>query len=335
MNDEELAKLHTNQRLLVQELKNRGITVVIVDQEIELLKATWGNHIEWLLDRYTSINQYNITKMASDKILAKKLLKAADLSVPEGKVFNPNEIKPAINYANQLGYPVVVKPNWGSHGGCVFIDIKNEAALLSSIHEILSELGAIPFIIEKYFHGKEYRVFITKSGKYAVVHRDPAHVIGNGMLSIKELAERESNKRTNPRNTVHSPIIIDQVAIDYLSAQNRDLDYIPLLKEKIYLRNTTNVSMGGTCEDCTDIVHPSFIAIASKALKTMHGLPYAGIDILTKDASREQHHDSYTIVEINANPGFALHMKPGKGQPQNVAAYVADLIFPELTTGHA
>lgn len=329
MTNIDLDSLHTNQRLFVQELQQRGIKVELIDPEIELLKAIYNEHVEYILDRYCSISPFPITRMVSDKILAKRLMAEAGISVPKGRVFEADSLPDLLPYANELGFPLVVKPNWGSHGDQVFVDLGSEEQLLNAVHDLITEKGPMPFIVEQFFVGDEYRVFITTKGDYAVINRKPAHVIGDGIHTILELAEQESKRRMNPRNTVLSPIIIDSVAIDYLKQRNLDGEYIPQQGEKIFLRNTTNVSKGGTCEDYTELVHPSVIELAKQILKIFIGLPYAGVDILSKDITKPQTEDSYTVVEVNPNPGFALHMKPGSGMARNVASYLASMVFPE------
>jgi cyanophycin synthetase len=210
------------------------------------------------------------------------------------------------------------------------MNLSNKDELKSAIQNLHDELGEnMPFLVEEQFTGEEYRIFITKNGDIAIVHRDPAHVIGDGIHTVQELAETESHHRMNPRTTCLCPIAIDSTVKHFLLTQGKTLTMIPKKTEKFYLRTNSNVAKGATCNDATEEAHPSVIEIAKKALKSLRGLPYAGIDLMTKDITKPQTETSYTIIEINPNPGFTMHMKPGKGTPRNVASFVADLIFPE------
>lgn len=324
MIDKELRLLHSNQRLVVEEMQRRGIEVELINLDMELVKASYKGHIEFMLDRNTSIMPYSLAVILGDKYLTKKILSKTQISVPQGLAFCGENKSVALIYANDIGYPVTLKPIFGSHGDLVYVNIKNEEELSS----LLSHFDNKDFIIEKYFEGREYRVFVTKNGDYAVLNRDPAHVIGDGKHSIKELVDIENNRRAERTNSL-CPILIDDIAERFLNRQNISMSYVPKEDEKIYVRDTSNVAKGGVCVDCTDIVHPSVIEICMSLLNIFDGLPYAGIDFMTKDITQKQTKDSYAIIEVNTVPGVHMHVRPGKGKPRNVPKMLVDLIFPE------
>jgi cyanophycin synthetase len=227
-----------------------------------------------------------------------------------------------------LGFPIVVKPVFGSHGNDVNMDLENLCDVKAGIDSVVSSIGKRPFLVEEQFEGKEYRVFVTKKGDYAVLHRDPSHIIGDGKHNIKTLANIETKKR-DPKKTSLCPIQLDDVVIKYLAKSQIDLSYVPKSGEKIYLRHNSNVAHGGTCEDFTDKIHPSVLEIAKKALKQFHGLPYAGIDFMTKDILLPQTPSMYRILEVNTVPGIKMHMFPDKGKSRNLAIYIVDIMYPE------
>ena len=330
LSDKKLSKLHTNQRLFVKELQGRGIEVEILDNSIELLEAKYNGHNEFILDRDSSINPYAASVIAGDKYLSKKLLRRAGISVTQGEAFFPDQEDDALCYAQRIGYPVVVKPTFGSHGHGVNMDLDNLCKVKDAIEDVVQSIGSKrSYLVEEQFEGKEYRVFITKNGDSAVLHRDPAHVVGDGKRTIEQLANEESHKRMNPRNNCLCPIMLDDLAQDYLKKTGKDFNYIPQNNEKVYLRHNSNVAMGATCEDFTDKVHPSVIEISKQALDVFHGLPYAGMDFLSKDITVEQDPYNYVVVEVNSVPGIHMHMRPGSGKPRNVAKYIVDMMFPE------
>ncbi|MGV8086495.1 MAG: hypothetical protein ACP5N1_02600 [Candidatus Woesearchaeota archaeon] len=330
MNPNELKKLHTNQRLVVCELIRRGVEIRLLSAEMELLEAKYGNHKELLLDRDSSINPYSSSIVCSNKQLTKRLLKESNISVTESEEFNSKYINYALTYAQSLGFPIVIKPLVGSHGDNVHVGLENLIEVKNAIDSIVRQTSnTAPFIIEEHFDGFEYRVFITKENKYAVLHRDPAHIIGDGKNTIDELIKLENYNRTNPRKNCLSPIIIDDVATNYLTKKNLTLKSIPEQGIKTYLRNTSNIAKGGVCEDYTDKIHPSVIEISRKALDIFPGLPFAGIDFMSEDITIQQTSEIYRILEVNANPGVHMHMRPGVGQSRDVAKYIVDIIFPE------
>ncbi|MFH1637518.1 MAG: hypothetical protein ABIB71_03780 [Candidatus Woesearchaeota archaeon] len=318
---------------MVLELQRRDINVKVIDRGLELLEAFYNRHKEFILDRDSSINPYPASVISGNKCLAKNLLKEAGISVVKGEQFYSDQLDDALIYSQEIGFPIVVKPNFGSHGDGVHMDLENLCQVKEAFDKVIKLIGTSrAFLVEEQFEGKEYRVFITENGDYAVLHRDPAHVIGDGKKTIEQLAKEESFKRMNPRTTCLCPIRLDDVVNGYLARSGKDLNFIPKEDEKIYLRHNSNVAAGATCEDYTDKVHPSVIEISKKALEVFHGLPYAGMDFLSKDISVEQDKNSYRVLEVNSIPGIHMHMRPGEGKPRNVAQYLVDMIFPETRT---
>lgn len=328
LDNSELLKLHTNQRLLIEEMQSRGINVNIIYREIELIKAEYGNHIEWILDRDSSITPYSVSIICGDKYITKKILEQNGISVPIGEKFLPSEWELSIIYARKIGFPVVVKPVFGSHGDNIYMDIENEEELRDIVQKVFVNRLKKEFIIEKQFDGKEYRVFLTKEGNYAVLHREPAHIIGDGEHSILELINAENEKRKERINCL-CPIAIDEITESYMKKNNISMRYIPDKNEKVYLRHNSNVAKGGLCIDYTDKIHSSVIENCKKILETFSGLSYVGIDYMSKDILAEQTADMYNIVEVNTVPGIHMHIRPSEGKPRNVAKYMVDMIFPE------
>ena len=328
LDDSELLKLHTNQRLLVKEMQSRGINVDIIYREIELIKAEYGKHIEWILDRDSSITPYSVSIICGDKYITKKILEQNEISVPIGEKFLSNEWELSILYSRKIGFPVVVKPVFGSHGDNIYMDIENETELKEIIQNVFVNKLKKPFIVEEQFDGKEYRVFLTKEGKYAVLHREPAHVIGDGEHSILELIKIENKKREERTNCL-CPISVDEITECYMKKNNISMEDIPKENQKVYLRHNSNVAKGGLCIDFTDKIHSSVIENCKKILDIFSGLSYLGIDYMSKDITANQTADMYNIVEINTVPGIHMHMRPSEGKPRNVAKYMVDMIFPE------
>jgi cyanophycin synthetase len=329
----QLQGLHSNQRLLIEELQQRGISVRMMVKEMEFVEADYKGHRELILDRDSSINPYPSVVLSGDKYLTKQLLKRARLSVPKGERFYVDELDEALHYAQSIGYPLVVKPTFGSHGEQVHMHLETLCQVKTAIDELLAATrNKSSFLIEEQFDGKEYRVFITEDGEYAVLHRDPASVIGDGKKSIEQIAAAVSYKRMHPRKNSLCPIAIDDTVLKYLARSGLDLKHVPRKDEKVYLRPNSNVAVGGLCEDYTDKVHPSVIEICKHALAVFPNMPYAGIDFMSHDITTKQKQADYRILEVNSNPGIHMHMRPGIGLPRNVARNIVDLMYPETKT---
>ncbi|MCB0328042.1 MAG: hypothetical protein KDD70_00220 [Bdellovibrionales bacterium] len=327
--DEELELLRANPRFLARALRERGIEVNILDIENEIIEAEFAGHRELLLDIDSSLMPFASSSIASSKSVTKLLLRRGGVSVPKGQRFLSDEVQEACAFADLLGYPVVAKPSLGVQGELVHLDLSCALDLEWALRNIQEKRGVGEVLIEEQFFGKEYRVFYTQRGDYAVLHRDPAHVIGNGLNTIRELAEVESYRRMNPRINCLCPIELDEEASRYLRIHGMTLDTVPAEDAKVYLRSSSNIKMGGVATDVTDDVHPSVLDIARRALAAVPGLPYAGIDFMTEDISAEQSERSYRVLEINSLPGIGMHINPAHGSSRDVAGMLVDLIFPE------
>ena len=325
--------LHSNQKILIYEMLKRGISVEVLDESLELIKASFNGHDELIYDRDSSIMPYNVSILAGDKGITKHILQNNGISVPMGEVFNITDSDYILKAFKVFDCPVVLKPVFGSHGYDVYTNITSEKDLLKAIDKITQNRGInTKVLIEEYFKAKEYRVFVTRNRDYAVLHRDPAHVYGDGEHSIKELIAIENYCRMNPRTNALCEILVDDEMYKYIKANGISIDTIPTLGEKVYLRPNSNVAMGGICEDYTDRVHPSVIDICMRVLDAFPGLPYVGIDFMTNSIEELQNDDSYRIIEINTVPGVHMHFRPAIGKSQNIAKYMVDMIFPETKT---
>lgn len=330
ISEQEIQSLRANQRFIIRELLTRGVSVSLLDWNNELLEASFGDHYEILFDIDSSVVPYTASVVAGSKSITKRLLTRANLSVPQGNYFKSEAVQAILAGAEELGFPVVIKPSLGFQGRGVHTGLESTDEVRSALNSIVEERGSCEVLVEKHFEAREYRVFITRDKQYAALHRDPAYVIGDGRSSIKRLAWVESFKRMNPRKNSLGAIMLDDEARRYLGKNGRTFNTIPARGEKVYVRGSSNVMMGGVPHDVTDLIHPSLVDICFSALKTIPALPYAGIDVLCLDISKPQTASNYRILEINSAPGIGIHMAPGFGTPRNVAGMVVDCIFPEI-----
>lgn len=325
----EFKNLHSNQKIVILEMLTRNINVEIFDEENEIIKAEYNGHVEYLLDRDSSIMPYNMSIIAGNKYFTKRILKENNINCPKGKIFNVTDNKDILNYVDSLNYNIVIKPVFGSHGYDIFIDIKNHDEIEYALDIIKKHNGNCSILIEEFFNANEYRVFYTKNNEYAALLRKPAYVIGNGIDNINTLIEKENEIRMNPRKNTMCKIYKDEIMDLYLHKKGIDYKYIPNINEEVQVRPNSNIALGGTPIDITDDVHPSVLNICKKILEAFPYIPYAGIDFMTKDISKKQEFNDYRIIEINTIPGVDMHFRPGIGKSRNIAKYIVNLIFPE------
>lgn len=327
------AGLHTNQRLVVDELLRRGASVEVVERRIELLRVTSGGRSEFLLDRFSSAAPYHMVKVSADKRLTKAMLAASGVAVPEGERFDGASVDAALAYAQGIGFPVVLKPNWGSHGDGVRTGLDGRDRLESCIWQFVAERGPDePFLVERHLPHSEHRILATRGGGLAAVRRDPASVVGDGVSTIAVLAAAESERRRAMKAagpTSLCPIALDREARDHLARNGRPeaFEAVPRAGERAFLRATSNLAKGGVATDVTDALHPSVGALARRVLAAFEGLPVVGIDLLCADVSRPLAPGNHAVIEVNSNPGLAMHHYPGEGRPRDAASLVVDAMF--------
>lgn len=265
-------------------------------------------------------------ELACDKEATKRILEASGVPIPRGTTTNFfDDLEDAINYVG--GYPIVIKPLDGNHGRGITIDIRNwqEAEAAYDAARAVSR----SVIVEKFYVGRDHRVLVVDGKVVAVAERVPAHVVGDGRSTIAELVE-ETNKdpnRGDGHDNVLTRIILDRNSYALMERQGYTLDSVLDRDEICYLRATANLSTGGIAVDRTDEIHPENAWLAERIVKII-GLDIAGIDIVTTDISRPLREVDGVVVEVNAAPGFRMHVAPSKGIPRNVASSVLDMLFP-------
>lgn len=325
--DEDCAHFSFNGQLLLKELQKHNVDLAPIGNTNFFL-ASFNNHEEVFHELYTSRSPYTQGIMIDDKYYTKQYLKDNGILVAEGEVFPNTAVDKAIQYAQQIGYPVVLKPTVGSHGDYIFLDIDTSEDLTDKLFYYQdNNVGNGFCLIEKQYNLNEFRLFISKNGFFAAVSRIPANVIGDGIKTIRQLADEESYRRMNPRTTCLCTIKLDDVTVNFLQKQNLTLESIPAKNQKIFLRRNSNVTTGGNCYDATDQVHTSVIKRAQKILE-LWNVPFLGIDYLCQDITKQS--DEYIICELNSSPGLSMHMMPEKGESRNVADAIVHTIFPEI-----
>jgi cyanophycin synthetase len=238
----------------------------------------------------------------------------------------------AVEAARDVGYPVVVKPYNLSHGRGVALDLRDEAAVRDAFKQCFELTDYI--LVETFLTGKDYRVLVVNGEIVAVSERVPGHVVGDGERTVRQLLERVN---ADPRRGVGHEKILTRIEIDHqaerlLKAADRTLDSVLARGEVLYLRSTANLSTGGTAVDRTDVISPENAEVARRAARVV-GLDVAGIDLICPDIAKPVRETGGGIVEVNAAPGFRMHVSPTEGKGRNVAAPVLDMLFPGGSNG--
>jgi cyanophycin synthetase len=270
-------------------------------------------------------------ELACDKEGTKQILRDAGVPVPRGTVIHYlDDLEAAIEDVG--GYPIVIKPLDGNHGRGITIDI-NSWEEAEKAYDVAKDISRA-VIVERFYRGSDHRVLVINGKVVAVAERVPAHVVGDGKSTVQELIDLTNldPNRGEGHDNVLTKIVVDRNSFSLLERQGHTLDTVLKPGEICYLRATANLSTGGIAVDRTDDIHPENIWLAQRVAKII-GLDIAGIDVVTPDITQPLREVDGVVVEVNAAPGFRMHVCPSQGLPRNVAAPVLDMLFPHGKTG--
>lgn len=326
-----MRELRENERLgpstgsIIAEAESRGIPWIRLNK-YSLCQLGYGANQKRIQATVTSETSSIGVEIACDKEDTKHLLEQAEVPVPRGDIITrESSLEEACRY---VGYPLVIKPIDGNHGRGITVNINNYEDALVAFHAAKEVSRRV--IVEKYVVGRDFRLLVINNVLVAAAVRTPALVVGDGKSTIQELVD-EVNKdprRGYGHENVLTQITINQLTKTILAAKGYDENSVPPEGEVVVLKDTANLSTGGTAEDVTDVVHPSNVSMAERISKIID-LDICGIDIMTTDISKPVEETNGAILEVNAGPGFRMHLEPTKGLPRNVAAPVVDKLFPK------
>lgn len=310
---------------IIEEAQKRGIPVSLINNG-ELIRLGHSKYQKLLSATLYEGTSSIAVDIACNKQLTKTLLDEASIPVPYGKTCH--SVEDALEIANKIGFPVVVKPKSGNKGKHVYVNVKNEKEVKYAFSQAKSFENEV--IVEKYIVGKDYRLLIIDGKFVAAAERIPAQVKGDGVHTIKELIdiENQNELRGEDHEKPLTKIVIDENLEKTILRQGLSLTTIPDLNVIVTLRENANLSTGGIAIDCTEYVHPKNKEIAEIAAKTV-GLDIAGIDMVIADISIPIEKDNGVIVEVNAAPGIRMHLNPAIGVKRDVVSPIMDMTYPE------
>jgi cyanophycin synthetase len=308
---------------IVEEAQKRNIPFLRLDGG-SLVQLGYGCKQKRIEAAMSSSTSMIATDIAGDKDRTKQLLTAANIPVPFGEVVNNVEnLKDVIE---EIGFPIVLKPLNGNHGKGATININNWPCAATAFQR--AQKFSEKVIIEKYIQGNDYRVLVVDNKFVAAALRKPACIVGNGRSTIRELID-EVNKdprRGECHEKVLTRINVDDMTLELLERSKYTLETILSLGQELLLKPTANLSTGGTAMDVTDEVHPANIFLFERVARII-GLDICGIDVMASDLQTPLRESGGVILEVNAAPGFRMHLNPTSGQPRNVARPVVDMLF--------
>lgn len=263
--------------------------------------------------------------IACNKEETKRLLDLASIPVASGSICVDEE--DLENTIKKIGYPIVIKPLDGNHGKGASINVTTYEDAKAGLEYARKYSRRV--IVEKFITGFDFRVLVIDNRLVAAAKRVPAHVVGDGKNNIAKLIEitNEDPRRGYGHENVLTEIEVDRDTEDLLEKLGYTLDTVPKAGEIVYLKSTANLSTGGTSVDVTDLMHPENIFLCERISRVI-GLDVCGIDIMAENLTQPLKETGGCILEVNAAPGFRMHLAPSEGLPRNVAAPVIDMLYP-------
>jgi cyanophycin synthetase len=266
-------------------------------------------------------------EVAKNKELTNRLLHDVGIPVPRGQMVSTAD--DAIRAARRIHYPVVLKPGDGNHGRGVCINLTSDDEVTEFFPVAMRESRSDSVIVESFVTGKDYRILVVDNQVVAVAERVPAHVMGDGAHTVRELIEitNSDTRRGVGHEKILTRISVDEQTVEVLERTGIGLNDVPEEGLFVQLKLTGNMSTGGTSIDRTDDIHPDNVEIARQAAMVV-GLDIAGIDFIAEDIAQSVRQTGGAIVEVNAGPGFRMHTHPTEGHPRHVGRAVVEMLFP-------
>jgi cyanophycin synthetase len=317
-------RLGPSTRAIVDAAARRNIPWKRLDDE-SLVQLGYGTHRRLIRSTVGDATSAIAVEIAQDKAATKALLARAFIPVPEGVVAESQA--EALAAFDEIGAPVVLKPLDGNQGTAVSVGVRSHDEVRAAFQ--LAQAQSPRVIVEQMLVGNDYRILVVGGRVVAASRREPPAVTGDGTRTVRELVAiaNQDPRRGEGHEKPLTAIQLDDTALVHLRTQGLDLESVPEEGRTVWLRESANLSTGGTAEDVTERVHPDVCRVCERAARVV-GLDICGVDLMTPDISQPLGPSS-GIVELNAGPGIRMHHHPSAGAPRNVGDAIVDLLFPD------
>ncbi|HEY7963460.1 MAG TPA: cyanophycin synthetase [Steroidobacteraceae bacterium] len=309
---------------LVRAAEARGIPWLRLNDQ-SLVQLGHGKYQQRIQATVTGRTPHISVELASDKEETNKILAGLGLPVPKQELVQSET--QAVRAAQRIGFPVVTKPYNGNHGRGISIRLGSDAEVAHGFTVAREHSRSV--VVESFLEGDDHRLLVVNGELVAATRRTPGHVIGDGAHTVTQLIEilNQDPRRGVGHEKVLTRLELDAQAQKMLQKAGLTADSVPEQGQVVYLRSTANLSTGGTATDVTDVIHPDNREMAERAVRAI-GLDVGGVDFLSKNITESYRAIGGGICEVNAAPGFRMHVAPSEGTARDVAAPVIDMLFP-------
>ncbi len=312
---------------LVRAAESRGIPWLRLNDQ-SLVQLGHGRYQQRIQATVTGRTSHIAVELASDKEETNKILATLGLPVPRQELVQSES--QAVRAARRIGFPVVTKPYNGNHGRGISIRLTSDEEVAQGYAVAREQSRSV--IVETYLEGDDHRLLVVNGEMVAATRRTPGHVVGDGAHTVTQLIEivNQDPRRGVGHEKVLTRLELDAQAQKMLDRAGLAAESVPEAGQVVYLRSTANLSTGGTATDVTDVIHPDNREMAERAVRAV-GLDVGGVDFLSTDITESYRRVGGGICEVNAAPGFRMHVAPSEGTSRDVAGPVIDMLFPSGT----
>lgn len=254
----------------------------------------------------------------------KRIIGEKGVPVTRGSALNIDD-NYIFDYADEIGFPVVIKPAQGSMGRGVYTNIGSQDALINAVNDFKYRYNYKEIIMENHYFGNEYRIYVVGDKVIGATNRVPANIQGDGIHTVEELIKLKNEARLGNPYLKLKPIKIDY-EIELALKENGLVASSVVEDGKILsLRRISNLAAGGDPLDYTDELTDEVKQIAVDGLNALPSIPHAGVDVIVNPENDKKGH----ILEVNATAEIAFHMFPWEGKARDVSGAIVDYYFPE------
>lgn len=312
---DERSQLMISTRVIYDEFVRQNIPIRIVSASASILEYTDRDGTAHFMfstssDKSSAAGLIIANNKSRTEIIAREL----GIPVPDDTICRTFAEVRAFYRQHKI---VVIKPLANSGGRGVSTNV-NTLSLLQQAYKFAKQFGT-EVIVQQHMPGDDIRLLVVGGKFVSAVARRPAHVVGDGELTIKALVilENLSIHRNDDDNS--SLMHIDMPAVRRFVGDS--LYDIPDIDEEVRVVGPANVSLGGSLHEATHLVSPAMIADAEKIAQKLR-LGICGVDMMWNRAS-----NAYSMIEANATPGIDIHNDSFSGTSSDAATqYVRWLV---------
>ncbi len=222
-----------------------------------------------------------------------------ELFLPKTKLFQENEREEALQFANELGYPVIAKPDIGERGTWV-----EKIADQQSLEKYV-ETCPVPFLIQEMINLPiELGVFYVRypgseQGKItSVVKKEFLEVMGDGTSTVGDLLS-------------HDPRAMLQVDLKHHRLKNL-LYKIPKKYETIRVESIGNHCRGTKFINAQNLISPELEKAFDRLSAMIAGFHFGRFDLRCQSVEDLQKLQNFKILELNGAGSEPGHIyQPG------------------------